>query len=295
MPVSRSLARATASLAILAAPVAGQSLLPPPNPVPPTNPQASILQFVGTTEVEVAYSRPGRKGRQVFGALVPWDKVWRTGADNATKIRFSTPVTIEGAPVAAGTYELFTIPGRESWTVILQESRQQWGSYSYDPANDVVRVAVKPTHAVEPVETFTITFGDLAPDAATMTIAWDDVAVPVRIGVDVVAQVVPRIEAAMQGDGPKPYFRAAMFYFENDLDIDQAAEWITAAVAENPRHIGMLHRQALILAKQGNIAGALEAARRSMAGAVGAGAELEAEYTRLNQALIDRLTGEGPE
>jgi hypothetical protein len=108
-----------------------------------------------------------------------------------------------------------------------------------------------------------------------------------------VAQVVPQIEAAMQADEKKPYFRAAMFYYENGLDIDKAAEWITAAVAANPQHIGMLHRQALILAKQGNKTGALEAARKSLAGAATSPPELKAEYTRLNQALIERLTARG--
>src|SRR5690606_6325226 len=125
-----------------------------------------------------------------------------------------------------------------------------------------------------------------------MQIRWDDVVVPVRLTVDVVGLVVPTIEAAMAGDGPKPYFRAAMFYYENHLDIRKAVEYIDAAVAESPRHIGMLHRQALIHAEAGDTAGALAAARKSLAGAAQGGPELRAEYTRLNEALIAKLTGE---
>jgi hypothetical protein len=269
------------------------SLLRPAQIIPPTNPQASVFQFVGATEVEVAYSRPGMKGRKVFGALVPFDQVWRTGADNATRIRFSTAVKVEGADVPPGTYELFTIPRAGRWTVMLQNMNQQWGSYAYDSENDVARMDVTPARLQQPVETFTIGFGDLTARSAIMNIDWDRTRVPVRIEVDVVAQVVPQIEAAMQADEKKPYFRAAMFYYENGLDIDKAAEWITAAVAANPQHIGMLHRQALILAKQGNKTGALEAARKSLAGAATSPPELKAEYTRLNQALIERLTARG--
>jgi len=113
----------------------------------------------------------------------------------------------------------------------------------------------------------------------------------VRIEVDVVGQMVPKIQAAMAADGRKPYFLAAMFYFENDLDLDQAAAWMRAALAEQPGHIGMLHRLALILAKKGDIAGAIAAATESLEGAKKSGRELREEYTRLNTALLSRLRG----
>jgi len=273
--------------------LAAPALLAPAQVVPPTNPQAYVFQFIGSTEVEVAYSRPGVKGREIFGALVPFDQVWRTGADNATRITFSTAVNVGGADVPAGSYELFTIPGASEWTVIIQKTQQQWGAYAYDPVHDVARVRVTPVPLTDPVETFTIGFGDLTADAATMNIDWANVRVPVRIEVDVVALVVPQIESAMKAEGKKPYFRAAMFYYENGLDIDKAVEWITAAVEENPKHVGLLHRKALILARQGNTAGALEAARSSMAIAATLSPALKTEYTRLNQALIDRLSSNG--
>lgn len=257
--------------------------------VPPTNPAAVVQQRVGLTDIEVRFNRPSVRGRAVFGALVPYDQVWRTGSDSSTKVTFSTDVTVQGVAVQAGTYELFSIPGRDTWTVILQKNQTQWGSYSYDPARDLVRVAVAPRHSAETIESFAIDFRDVTRDAATMVIGWERVQVPVRISIDVVAQVVPRIQEAMKAEGRRPYFLAAMFYFENDLDLAQAAEWMAAALAEQPGHIGMLHRQALILEKKGDYASALAAAERSLAGAQESARELREEYTRLNEPVITRL------
>jgi len=256
---------------------------------PTTNSRAVLEQRIAATDVTVDYGRPCVRGREIFGALVPWDRVWRTGSDAATKISFSTPVTFAGVHVEAGDYELFSIPGHDAWTVILQPARRQWGSYAYDPANDAARVDAVPQSLRDPVETFTIGFDDVDHAAATLAIAWDRVRVPVRIEIDVRETVVPRLEAALHGEGRRPYFQAAMFYYENDLDLDRAAELMALALEQNPGHIGMLHRQALILAKKGDREGAIAAAEASLAGARGAGPELEAEYTRLNEDLLERL------
>jgi hypothetical protein len=288
-PLTRTLPRLLL-LAALTPPgvVSGQATAGPI--IPPTNPRTSLKQFVGPTEVELSFSRPSVKGRDVFGSLVPWNQVWRTGSDQATKISFSTDVTLNGARVPAGAYELFTIPGPSEWTVIIHQNKSQWGSYSYDPANDVARTSAQPVALRDRVESFNIGVTDLTTRSATLNIEWDHIRVPVTIEVDVAAIVVPRIEAAMQAEGRKPYFLAAMFYFENHLDINKAAEWINAAVAEQPNHIGILHRQALILAAKGDTAGALVAARRSLDGAKTSPRELKDEYTRLNNALIDKLS-----
>lgn len=257
--------------------------------VPPTNPAAVVQQRVGLTDIEVRFNRPAVKGREIFGALVPFDQVWRTGSDSSTKISFNTAVRFSGTDVEAGTYELFTIPGRQTWFVMLQPNRTQWGSYAYDPEKDVARVPVQARSAGESLESFTIGFRNVGRNSATLEIGWDRTRVPVRIEIDVVAQVVPRIEDAMKADGRKPYFLAAMFYFENDLDLAKAAEWMAAAIAEQPGHIGMLHRLALILEKKGDYKGALAAAQQSLAGAQKAARELRDEYTRLNTPLIERL------
>lgn len=276
------------SLVLLAGDAAAQGA---PMVLPRTNPPATVTQRIGVTDVDVRYNRPSVKGRPIFGALVPFDQVWRTGSDEATTIRFADAVTVNGAPVPAGTYELFTIPGRERWVVILQRQRSQWGSYAYDATHDVLRVTATPTALAAPVESFSVTFDDVTTRTATLHLTWEQTRVPVTIGVDVVALTVPRIEAALKAEGRKPYFTAAMFYFENGLDVHKAAEWMTLALKDSPGHIGMLYRQALILEKSGDRSGAIRAARASLAGAAQSARELREEYTRLNAALLKRLEG----
>lgn len=256
--------------------------------LPTTNSRAVIHQRVAATDIEITYHRPNVKGRVIFGDLVPYGRVWRTGADAATMIAFSTPVIIEGKPVDAGTYELFTIPREDRWTVILQFATGQWGSYGFDPEHDALRVDVTPV-ATPHVETFTISLDVVGPSFATLNIAWAGVRVPVRIEIDLAATVLPGLEAALQSEGRRPYFRAAMFFFENDLDIDRAAELIALALEQSPGHIGILYRQALILERKGDIKGAIAAAEASLAGAQEAGDELKIEYTKLNKALLARL------
>ncbi len=263
---------------------------PPKLSLPSTSPPGTVQQRIGATDVEVKYNRPSVKGRRIFGGLVPYGQVWRTGANTATTLSFSTAVKVGGVDVPAGTYELFTIPNLTEWTVIIHQNQSQWGSYAYDPANDVARISVRPVELAATVESFSIGFGDLTSNAGTLDIAWANVRVPVRIEVDVVGQLVPQIEAAMKAEGKKPYFAAAMFYFENDLDINKAAEWMAAAIEERPEQLGMLYRQGLILAKKGDKAGALAAAQKSLEAAAKAGSEeLREEYLRLNTALIKKL------
>jgi hypothetical protein len=136
----------------------------------------------------------------------------------------ATPVRFGGAPVDSGTYELFTIPDEVAWTVILQRARQQWGSYSYDASHDVVRITAPVVRLSEPIETISLGIGNVRPGSADLEISWERTRVPVRIEIDVRATAVPRVEAALAAEGRKPYFTAAMFYFENDIDLDRAAE-----------------------------------------------------------------------
>jgi len=261
--------------------------------VPTTNPAAQLTQWIAATRIDLAYHRPRVRGREIFGALVPWDRVWRTGSDNATRIAFSTPVRLNGVEVPAGAYELFSIPSRDRWTVILQERRDQWGSYGYDPAADAARIPASPVTVDERLESFTISVDDVGSDHGTLNVAWDRIRVPVRIEVDLRQTVVPGLEAALRGDGPRPYFLAAMFYYENAIDYARAAELMAKALEGSPGHIGMLHRYALILEKAGDRNGAVRAAEASLAGAREAQPELRAEYTRLNTALLDRLRAGG--
>jgi hypothetical protein len=253
---------------------------------PQPSPAATLKQRVGLTDFEIAYSRPSVKGRKIFGSLVPFGEVWRTGANAATKITFSTDVKFEGQNVPAGSYALVTIPGEKEWTVILSKVTGDWGAYAYDEKNDQLRVKVQPKTLAEPIETMTIEFSGLRDASATLVIAWDKTLVPVKLATDLVDSLKAKIAEAMAGDGKKPYFQAAMFYYEHDLDLKQALAWIDEAVKERPDAVWIVYRKGLIQAKAGDKKGALESAKAALELAKKAGGSLGAEYTRLSETLI---------
>jgi hypothetical protein len=279
---------------VLATGLFAQAPAAKPLEFPAASPAATIKQRVGLTDIEINYSRPSMRGREIFGRLEPFGTVWRTGANSATRITLSTPVKFNGTEVPAGTYALFSIPDRNEWTVILNKVPAQWGSYAYDAKNDVARVKVTPVPLAQPVETFAITFSDLASEsAATLNLMWENVRVPLKLEVDVASTLVPQIEAVMASAEPKkPYFSAAMFYYENNLDLKKAAAWMDAAIAERPNQMWMIYRKGLILAKMGDKAGALAAAQQSLdlvKNDTQSPALLKEEYARLNNALIASL------
>jgi hypothetical protein len=270
----------------VASPVTAQDTKAPALEFPMASPAATVKQRVGLTDIEIEYSRPGAKGRKILGGLVPYGEVWRTGANTATKVTFGSDVKLEGTPVPAGSYALYTIPGETEWTFILSKVTGQWGSYSYDKKDDLLRAKAKPAAIHDLQETMTISLEDVRDDRATLTITWEKTRVGVKIENDLVATLVPKIKAAMAADGKKPYFSAAMFYYEHDLDLKQALAWMDEAVKEKPDAVWMVYRRGLILAKAGDKKGALAAAQQSLELAKKAGGESGAEYTRLSEALI---------
>lgn len=259
---------------------------------PAASPAGKFEQRVGFTDIAVVYNRPSVKGRKIFGELEPYGSVWRTGANNATTISFSTDVKFGGSDVPAGTYALFTIPQKDEWTVILNKTPQQWGSYKYDEKQDQARVKVKPIALNDVVETLEIGVRDVTDSSAMLNIAWEKTRVPVKIEVDVVSKLVPQIEAAMSGDGKKSnlYLPAAMFYYEHNLDLKKALSWMDAGIAEKPDAFWMIYRKGLIQEKMGDKKGAIATAEESKRVAKEkADGDLQAEYMRLNDALIARL------
>ncbi len=177
---------------------------------PASSPACTLKQRIGLTDIEFDYSRPGVKGREIFGGLVPYGQVWRTGANSATKVVFSTPVKLNGVDVPAGTYALMTIPGQDEWTVILNKTSDQWGAYKYDEKADVARFKVTPIAMSKPIDTFTIEFNDIRDDSSYINLVWDKTVVPIKLQVDLVDKLVSQIEAEMSSDDPKkPYFQAA--------------------------------------------------------------------------------------
>jgi hypothetical protein len=188
--------------------------------------------------------------------------------------------------VAAGTYGLFTIPGEKEWTIIINRGSAQWGAYQYDEKVDVVRFKATPAQLTRPIETFTIEFNHIRDESAMLNLIWDKTVVPIKLEVELTGQLVPQIEAAMSAtEGQKPYYQAALFYYDHGQDLQKASKWVDAAIAAQEAYY-IVHLKAKILAKQGDRAGAITAAKRSTELAITA---KESGYVKLNEDLIASL------
>lgn len=243
----------------------------------------TIVQDFGLGKITVNYSRPSMKGRKVFGALEPFDKVWRTGANSATILTFTDAVNFGGTEIPAGEYGLFTIPNKTEWTVILSKAAKQWGAYTYNEKDDVLRIKVKPTTLKDKVETFTIQFANVLPTAAQLQLSWENTLVAVNLTTDIDAKVMDRIDEAMKGD-KKPYFPAAIYYLENGKDLNQALAWVNEAEKAMPKAPYVKLWKGKIQLKMGDKAGAQASA---LAGIDLAKAENNDEYIRLNSQLLE--------
>jgi hypothetical protein len=253
---------------------------------PAPSPACTLKQRVGLTDIEISYSRPGVKGRTIFGGLVPYGEVWRTGANEATKITFSTAVKLNGTDIPAGTYALFTIPGEDEWTIIINKDADQWGAFQYNEKDDVARFKTTPIPIDLPIETFTIEFNGIRDESARLNLVWDRTVVPINVEIDLASKLVPEIEAVMASDAKnKPYYQAAMFYYDHGQDLQQASKWVDAALAERETQ-EIVYLKARILAKLGDKAGAITAAKRSIELAVKA---KDTGYVKLNEDLISSL------
>ncbi|PIA80309.1 dihydrolipoamide dehydrogenase [Gaetbulibacter sp. 4G1] len=253
---------------------------------PQPSPFTKIEQKVGLTDVTLEYSRPNMRDRTIFGDLVPYDKLWRTGANANTKITFSDDVVIDGTTLKAGEYAIFAKPGKTSWEVIFYSDASNWGT----PRNwDDTKVAVKTTAKVYEmpmkIETFTIGFDDLSNSSAVIGMIWENVYVGVKFEVPTDEAVVASIKKAMNGPGANDYFSAAVYYLQEGKDIAKAKKWIDKAVdmtKDKPR-FWYLRQQSLIHAKAGDKAGAVKAAKASLAGAEKAG---NADYVKMNKESL---------
>ena len=255
--------------------VQGQITTPAPSPA------ANIQQVVGLTGVTIEYSRPSMKGRTIFGDLVPYDKLWRTGANARTKITFSDDVKIGDQSLKAGSYAIFTKPGVTSWEVIFYTDANGGGT----PQEwDESKVAAKTTAEVYTmpidVQSFTITIDDLTNNGATLGILWEKSYVGVPFTVPTAEKAVKSIENVMAGPSGNDYFAAASYYFQEGKDLNKAKEWVDKAVASNDKAFWMMRQQSLIYAKMGDKAGAIKAAKKSLEVAEAAG---NADYVKMNK------------
>lgn len=250
---------------------------------PQPSPFSKLEQKVGLTDVTLEYSRPGVKERTIFGGLVPYGKIWRTGANARTKITFSTEVTIDGNTLKAGSYSVFTIPNAESWEVVFYNDGKEFGTPDeFDAQYVAAKTNVKVYKLPVKIETFTMTFDDLSNNGAAFGMMWEDVYVGVKFEVPTDKAVVASIKKAMNGPGANEYFSAAVYYLQEGKDINEAKTWIDKAVEmtkDKPR-FWFLRQQSLIHAKAGDKKGAIAAAKKSLAGAEKAG---NADYVKMNK------------
>jgi hypothetical protein len=258
---------------------------------PAPSPHSKLEQVVGVTNFTVDYSRPSVKERTIYGDLVPYGELWRTGANAPTKISFDSEVTFGGKKVPAGDYALFTIPGKDEWTVILYGDAAVQNTGAYDEKKDVARVQVKPIKLATPVESFSIGFDNLRDDSAILFLDWADVRVPIEIGVDTKSLSAASIEKALQAmDTWKAadYANAANFYYSNGKDRKQAVEWMGKATEMNAKAFWWQYAYAKMLAEQGEKDAARAAAEKSLALAKAAPGG-DSGYVKRNEELLATL------
>lgn len=250
---------------------------------PAPSPSSKLIQTVGLTEVTLEYSRPSMRGRKIFGNVVPYDKLWRTGANGYTLITFDKDVKIAGQDVKSGTYSIFTKPGTTSWEVFFYTDTQGGGTPSnWDESKIVAKTTAQvfPMPEGMPVETFTITLDDLTSSSANIGILWESVYVAVPFEVLTDASVEMDIANALAGPSADDYYAAATYYSSEGKDIAKANEWMEKAMAmtEKPA-FWQLRQQSLIQAKAGNKKAAIETAKKSLEAAKEAGND---DYVKMN-------------
>jgi hypothetical protein len=260
---------AICAVAFLAASAVPGNLLAADDKVefPSASQHAVVKQRVGLTDVEVDYSRPNKNSRNIFGGLVPFDKPWRTGANQPTKVTISAPVKLGDKELPAGDYVLYTIPGANEWAIIFSKNLKAQSLADQKPEDEAARVTAKPMTLAAPAETFTIGFEDLRANSATLYLEWDKTRVPVKLTTNDLEKVSKGIDAAVKSGKAQEagfYFSAASFYLDQNKDLPQALKWVDQAIEKNPKAYFMQYKKAQILAKLGNKKEAIVAAEKSI-------------------------------
>jgi hypothetical protein len=230
--------------------------------LPRPSPNASVSQMIGVTEVTLHYSRPGVKGRKIWGDLVPYGEVWRTGANENTTINFSTPVKIDGHELPAGLYGLQTIPTADQWTIIFSKDADQWGAFTYKQEDDALRIQAKPEPA-ELRERMGFDFEDVTDTTAKLVLRWEKLQVPFTIEVDTPKLAVAAVKDALR---PGTFVQAANWCVQNNTCLDDASRWLDASIALDPS-FGNQRAKALLMAKKNDYKGAVTWAEKALAAA----------------------------
>ena len=258
---------------------------------PQPSPKATVEQRVGLTDISIEYSRPGVRGRTIFGDLVPFGKTWRTGANSNTKITFSSDISIEGQTLKAGSYGLYTVPNENSWEIMFYaESDNSGVPRDWDDTKVVAKTSVEVFSMPMNVETFTITFDDVSSTSAVIGLLWEKTYVGIKFEVPTDKLVSETIDAVMAASPEAgDYYNAAIYYRQQDIDIKKANEWMEKAMSltEKPA-FWQLRQQSLIYAKMGDTEKAIAVAEKSLELSKEAGNEA---YIKMNtQSLAEWKT-----
>lgn len=265
----------------LSASILSEAQLKTPAPSPVQN----LRQDFGLGTIELSYSRPGVRGRKVYGDLLPYGQVWRTGANSATTISFTDEVIVGGKKVPAGKYGLLTIPGAKQWIVILSKQTNVTSPADYNAEQDVVRVNLSTTKSKTATETFTLSIQDIKPTSCNLVMSWEKRSFSLPIQTEIEGKIMASIETAMKTEKP-PYYNAAMYYMDNGKDLNQALAWFDKAVESNPTAFWIHYQRANCLAKLGKKAEAIAGAEKSKQLATEA---KNGDYVKLNEKLLAEL------
>lgn len=252
---------------------------------PAPSPTQTVKQDFALSTIELSYSRPGIKGRKIFGDLVPFGSVWRTGANSATTITFGDTVIINKTKLAPGKYGLLTIPDKKKWTIIISKQTDVTNPVDYKQDQDAVRASADVNDLDEPVETFTIGVANIRPTTCDLQLMWDKTSVSLPISVETDNRVMAQIDQQMNKDN-RPYFSAAMYYMDNGKDLNQALQWFNKAVELQPRAYFIVYQQANCLARLGKKDEAKATALKSKSLAA---EQNNNDYVRLNDKLLAEL------
>ncbi|WP_394992104.1 DUF2911 domain-containing protein [Emticicia sp.] len=253
---------------------------------PAASPSAMLTQTLGLTKITVDYSRPSVKGRKIFGDLVPYAKIWRTGANKITSVKFDDDVLVNGAILKRGSYGLYTIPGKSDWMIIFNSDDKQWGSYGYDIKKDIIRFNVQPIQPQEFTEQMTIDFVEFTPTSAFLSIKWESTEVRFKIEQKVEEKIMAEIaeKTSKTEVTSDTYFSAADYYYQKGIKLDEALGWANK-VLEKSKEYWTYQLVARIAAKQNNCIVAIPNAEKSMELAKKAGDDA---YIKLNQLVLSQ-------
>lgn len=256
--------------------------------VPAPSPSAKLVQMVGLTKVTIDYSRPAMRGRAIFGELVPFGKLWRTGANMRNKITFDKDVTIGGSAVKAGTYTFFTIPNATEWEVIFYTEYNAGGAPAkLDETKVVARLKSKVHKLPMNIESFTMTLDDVSKATASIGILWENTHISIPFTVHTDKSVMASIEKNFSGPSSRDYFVAATYYYDQGKDIAQAKTWIDKALNNKKAQFWELRQQSLIYYKSGDKKGAIKLAKKSLAASKERG---NSDYVKMNEDSLAEWT-----